>query len=72
MVTLGAANGLVAGSYLGVYEEVADPSGKPVSQKMADVVIEQTYDIVSYVRLVDKSYDDFMKDYYRVTIKDSL
>ncbi len=72
MVTLGAANGLVAGSYLGVYDEIAGPSGTSVSQKISDVVVEQTYDIVSYVRLVDKSYDDFVRDYYRVTIKDAL
>jgi len=71
MVTLGLANGLIAGSYLSVYQDVSSPSGTVVSEKIADVVVEQTYDIVSYVKLVDKNLADFSRDYYRVTVKDA-
>jgi hypothetical protein len=71
MVTLGAANGLVPGSYLAVYQEVVDQSGMPINQKVCDVVIEEAYDIVSYVRLVEKKISDFSKDYYRVSVKDA-
>lgn len=70
MITLGAANGLVKGSSLGLYEDVAGPRGTAVSQKISDVVVEQAYDIVSYVKLVDKTLDDLTRDYYRVTVKD--
>lgn len=71
MVTLGAANGLVAGSYLAAYEEAADPAGTPVDQKVCDVVVEQAFDIVSYVRLVEKDLPALDRDYYRVSVKDA-
>jgi phage gp36-like protein len=72
MVTLGAANGLVVGSYLAAYEEVAGTAGTtPTNQKVCDVVVEQTYDIVSYVRLVERNLTDLSRDYYRVSVKDT-
>ncbi len=71
MVTLGIANGLTEGSYLSVYQDVLNPNGTSVSEKISDVVVEETYDIVSYVKLIDKKMDDLSKDYYRVTVKDA-
>ncbi len=72
MITLGAANGLIPGTYLSVYDEIINANGTAVSQKVADVVVEKTYDIVSYVTIPDKKFSDFVRDYYRVTVKDTL
>jgi len=71
MITLGAANGLVAGAYLGVYQDISSPNGSVVSEKITDVVVDQAYDIVSYVKLTNKSLKDLGQDYYRVTVRDA-
>lgn len=72
MITLGAANGLIPGTYLSVYDEVANPDGTTISEKVADVIVEKTFDIVSYVTISDKKFGDFSRDYYRVTVKETL
>lgn len=72
MITLGAANGLIPGTYLSVYDEAASADGTAISQKIADVVVEKTFDIVSYVTISGKKFSDFNRDYYRVTVKDTL
>ncbi len=72
MVTLGAVNGLIPGSYLGVYIERKRDDGVVVNEKIDDVIVKKTYDIVSYVNPVDKTLDDFDYDYYRVSVKNPL
>lgn len=72
MVTLGVVNGLVSGSYLGVYDEKKRDDGVIVNEKIADVMVDKAYDIISYVSPVKKSLDDFSRDYYRVTVKNPL
>ncbi|MDP8265249.1 MAG: hypothetical protein P9M12_07235 [Candidatus Aceula lacicola] len=69
MVTLGVVNGLVPGSYLGVYDEIKRSDGVVVNEKIADAVVDKSYDIVSYANPVKKSIDDFSRDYYRVTVR---
>lgn len=72
MITLGIVNGLVSGSYLDVYEEKELEDGTLRAEKVDDVVVEKTYDIISYVRPVKKTLDDFTRDYYRVRVKSPL
>ena len=67
MITLGMVNGLVPGTYLGVYQEKLQVDGTVINEKIDDVIVEKTYDIISYAKPAKKSLDDFDRDYYRVT-----
>lgn len=72
MITLGIVNGLSQGSSLGVYEERAQPGGIIINEKIADIVVQEAFEIISYVLPVDKSMQDFRRDYYRVRIINPL
>lgn len=61
LVTLGIINGVQKGSLIGIYEG---------NMKIGSVEVKDFYDIISYVDLVDKTSDDFDKDYYKVIIED--
>lgn len=67
MITLGVANGLKPGSHLSIYQDVKGADSKVISQKIADAVVDRAYDIISYVRINQKSLSGFANDYYRVT-----
>lgn len=69
LVTLGAVNGIQAGSYLNVYQERRQADGLVINEKIAEVIVDKTYDIISYVKPVKKTISDFTKEYYRVTIQ---
>lgn len=56
MVTLGMVNGLITGSSIAIFDG---------DKKIAEVSVEVPLDIVSYVKPVGKSLDQFDKDYYR-------
>jgi hypothetical protein len=71
IVTLGAANGLVPGTHLGIYQEPQENDSAGESQKIGEAVVDKTYDIISYVSLSDKTLSDFARDYYRVTVQDA-
>ena len=60
MITLGAVNGLKAGSNLSIYEG---------DTKIGDVAVHTPFDIISYVQPVGKSLVDLNKNYYRVVVK---
>ena len=60
MVTLGALNGLSAGSRLAVYDG---------DQKIDEVVVENVLDVLSYARPVKNKIGDFQGNYYRVVIE---
>lgn len=72
VITLGIVNGLSSGSYLGIYEERRQPGGLVVNEKIGEVVVEQSSDIISYVQPVKKSLYEFDRDYYRVRIESSF
>ncbi|MDP8266511.1 MAG: hypothetical protein P9M07_06150 [Candidatus Aceula meridiana] len=72
MVTLGVVNGLMPGTYLGVYQEKLQADGTVINEKVDDVVVEKAYDIISYVKSTKKAQDDFNRDYYRVSMKGSF
>ncbi len=69
LITLGAVNGLQEGSYLNVYQERRQPDGFLINEKIAEVIVDKVYDIISYVQPVKKTVNDFTKEYYRVTIQ---
>jgi hypothetical protein len=69
LITLGAVNGLQKGSYLNVYQERRQPDGFLINEKIAEVIVDKAYDIISYVQPVKKTVNDFTKEYYRVTIQ---
>ena len=60
VVTLGALNGVAAGSTLGVYDG---------DRQVAEVSVDSVLDVISYVTPADKSADQFEYDYYKVVIK---
>jgi len=72
IITLGLVNGLVPGTYLGVYEEKLQANGTVINEKVDDVIVEKTYDIISYVKPTKMALDDFNRDYYRVSMKGSF
>ena len=57
MVTLGRVNGVQKGTMLSIFDG---------DEKIADVTVDFSFDIISYVKLVGKTAEDFEKDYYRV------
>ena len=62
MVSLGAVNGLKAGSRLGIYDG---------DNKIGDVIVQDPFDLVAYVNPVEKSIKDFEKNYYRAASKNN-
>ena len=61
IVTLGVLNGLSAGKKLAVYDDTNNVIGH--------LIVETPMDVVSYVRPMGKSFDDFKGNYYRVVIE---
>jgi len=61
LVTLGVLNGLSAGKKLAVYDDA--------NQIIGYVIVETPLDVISYVRPMGKSLDDFKGNYYRVVIE---
>ncbi|MBF0522774.1 MAG: hypothetical protein HQL24_06935 [Candidatus Omnitrophica bacterium] len=57
VATLGAVQGVLPGARLSVYEN---------DQKIGEVVVENSFDVISYVKPVDQAPNSFPKDYYRV------
>ena len=72
MITLGAVNGLAPGMYLSVYKEKRQADGTIINERIDDVVVRKSYDIISYVKPAKKALSEFDGDYYRVTVKGSL
>ena len=61
IVTLGVLNGLSVGKKLAVYDET--------NKSIGDVIVEMPMDVISSVRPMGKSLDDFKENYYRVVIE---
>ena len=59
-ITLGRANGLSEGSPVTIFDG---------DKKIDDVIVQNTFDIISYVKPQEKKIGDFEKNYYRVEIK---
>ena len=59
MITLGAVNGLTQGARLTVFHN---------DQKVGEVEVDTAFDIISYVKPVDKPLSEFPNNYYRVKI----
>lgn len=61
LVTLGAVNGVGAGSQLKVYDG---------DKEVGLVRVETPLDVISYAKPVKKELDQFERDYYRVVFED--
>ena len=60
VVTLGALNGVNPGSVLSIYDG---------NQKVGQVSVDSSYDVISYAHPVDKAVDQFNGDYYRAVLE---
>ena len=60
MINLGIANGLTEGSRLQIYDG---------DKKLGEVTVEKPLDIISYVKPVDKTLEEFTSNYYRVSLQ---
>ena len=60
-MTLGVLNGLSAGKKLTVYDNT--------NKVIGHLIVETTLDVISYVRPMGKSLDEFEANYYRVVIE---
>ncbi|MFA5059235.1 MAG: hypothetical protein WC676_01225 [Candidatus Omnitrophota bacterium] len=59
VITLGRVNGLDTGSKLDIFE---------ADKKIGEAIVDIPMDITAYVKLSDKTMDDFNNSYYRVVI----
>lgn len=62
IITLGAINGLKPGSRLSVYQD---------SQQIDKITVDTPFDIISYVKPLQKPLNQFDSNYYRVVIENS-
>ena len=60
MINLGVANGLTEGSRLQIYDG---------DKNLGEVAVEKPLDIISYVKPVDKTLEEFTGNYYRVSLQ---
>ena len=60
IITLGALNGLNAGSRVSIYDQ---------TKKIGQLAVDQSYDVISYAHPVETDVHQLQEDYYRIVIE---